>query len=465
MAALLFAASSANVAAAPLPPADIQRALDAYAAGFTGAAVAAATVDGDATHTYFSGTLGNGQRLDDRTLFQIGSVTKTFTATLFARMVLAGAVSLRDPIGKYLPPNTRAPSFQGTQVELVNLAEQNSGLPRLPSNLAPANPQDPYADYTPQRLSEFLGSFTPSRAPDAQYEYSNLGVGLLGDLLARRSGVAYPVLLQHDVLTPLGLNDTTFAPSGQQRARLAPGHSNAGRSQPVWTFGDLEAAGGLYSDLHDMVTYLRANLAAPAGPLGAAMAMAQQPRAADDSGGATRVGFVWLTNVSNGNTFMNGEVGGYHAFVLFNRSHRSGIVVLANVADSNVDALAVHVLYPDLVAAPPPPGPPRAAATPAAGEDPAVTARAKAWFHALKSGTVDRSQLTAAFAARLTPELLQNVAAQLSSVADPTGWTYLGSTEQDDATIYRYQVELAGQTHVWSIVIAPDGKLAGSMLR
>lgn len=214
-----------------------------------------------------------------------------------------------------------------------------------------------------------------------------------------------------------------------------------------------------------MVTYLRANLAAPAGPLGAAMAMAQQPRAADDSGGATRVGFVWLTNVSNGNTFMNGEVGGYHAFVLFNRSHRSGIVVLANVADSNVDALAVHVLYPDLVAAPPPPGPPRAAATPAAGEDPAVTARAKAWFHALKSGTVDRSQLTAAFAARLTPELLQNVAAQLSSVADPTGWTYLGSTEQDDATIYRYQVELAGQTHVWSIVIAPDGKLAGSMLR
>lgn len=456
---------TANAAATPLPSAGIQSALDAYTAGFPGAAVAVAIVDGDATSAYFSGNLGNGRKLDDRTLFQIGSVTKTFTATLFAQMVLAGDVGLHDPIGKYLPPGVHAPSFRGKTMALVNLAEQNSGLPRLPSNLKPADTSDPYADYTPKRLYDFIGSYAPTRAPGQAYEYSNLGVGLLGDLLARRAGIAYPALLQQRVLTPLGMGDTTFAPDAQQRGRLAPGFSAAGKPQPVWTFGDLEAAGGLYSDLHDMIAYVRANLAAPAGPLGPAMAMAQSPRAEDDSHGITRVGFVWLTNVSNSNTFMNGEVGGYHAFVLLNRARRSGLVALANVADFGVDALALHLLYPDTVAAPQPAGQARPAATPAPGEDPAIAARAKAWFHALKTGTVDRSQLTPEFSTYLTPALLKGIAEQLGAVADPTGWTYLGSQAQRGATVFRYQIELAGAMHVFSIAIAPDGKLAGSLLR
>ena len=132
-----------------------------------------------------------------------------------------------------------------------------------------------------------------------------------------------------------------------QRARLAPGLSQAGASQPAWSFGELAAAGGLYSDMHDMLAFLHANLRRPPDRSVPAMAMAQMPRAPDDSSqGETKTGLIWIVNVGNGNTFMNGETGGYHSFMRFNRAANIGIVVLANVADANVDTLALHIIYP-----------------------------------------------------------------------------------------------------------------------
>lgn len=440
----------------------VQRSIDAYTAGFRGAVVAAALVQSGTVRSYFSGTLNsNGTPPDDRTLFQIGSVTKTFTATLFADMVLSGAVHADGAITDDLPAGVAVPRFGQMPLTFASLAEQNSGLPRLPSNLSPANVDDPYADYTPELLAQFLSHYTLPRAPGARFEYSNVGVGLLGDVLARRAGLPFATLLEQRVLQPLAMSDTSFALSPRQRLRLAPGFSQTGRSQPPWTFGELEAAGGLYSDLHDMIGFLQANLAAPKGPLGPAMALAQAPKAVGPQAGV-RVGYVWLVNVAEGNTFMNGQVGGYHAFMGFNRERGTGVVMLANVADANVDALALHVLYPSAIAQPPPPGAEPSAAT---GEDPAVTATAKAWFSQLRSGTIDRSRLTPQFSAFITPSLLAQIADGLRSLGDATGWTYRGSQREGDVTEYRYDIELAGARHTFSIAIAADGKIAGSLLR
>jgi CubicO group peptidase (beta-lactamase class C family) len=292
------------------------------------------------------------------------------------------------------------------------------------------------------------------------YEYSNLGVGLLGDLLARRAGEPYGTLLTQRVLDPLQLRDTTLTLSPAQRGRLAPGYSADGHPQPPWRLGALEAAGGLFSDLRDMLAYMQANLAAPSGSLGSAMALAQAPRAPDDSpNGVSRVGFVWLSNVANGNTFMNGETGGYHAFVAFNRANHIGIVMLANIADFNLDSLALHLVYPDLVPAPSPPG------ISPGKEDAAVTARAKDWFHQLQTGTVDRSRLTPDFAAQLTPDFVRQVRDQLAPLGDPSGWTYLGSQTEAGVTLYRYRILLNAAPHEWTIALTADGKLAGSLLR
>jgi serine-type D-Ala-D-Ala carboxypeptidase/endopeptidase len=443
-------------------PAEIQHTLDAYTSAIRGAGVIVGIVDGSTVTVYRSGDFGPAQPpLDDRTMFQIGSLTKTFTATLLASMVVDGRVRLEQAVQIVAPSGVMIPSYHGQQISFANLAEHNSGLPRLPTNLRTDSP-DPYATYTPALFEQFLSGYTLTRAPGDRYEYSNAGVGLLGDALGWSAGTSYDQLLQTRVLQPLSLADTTLSLTPDQRARLAPGLSQAGASQPTWSFGELAAAGGLYSDMHDMLAFLRANLAAPSGPLGPAMAMAQMPRAPGDaSQGQTKTGLVWIVNVNNGNTFMNGETGGYHSFMGFNRAAGSGIVVLADVADANVDSLALHIMYPQLFPAP-------VSSVPQTGmvqEDPAITALARSWLLSLRTGTIDRSKLTPEFSQHITGDMLAQVSASLTAMGEFTGWTYLGSQPHGGVTTYRYRVLLGGQPHIWSITVDANGKIAGSLLQ
>lgn len=342
--------------AGPAAPTDIQATLNAFVSGKPGVGVVAGVVSNGATRIYTAGSLGAGApELDQNTVFQIGSVTKTFTATLLALMSQSGQVKLSDPIAKYLSPGVRAPSYNGNAITLLDLAEQNSGLPRLPSNLTAANPVNPYAAYTPQMLDSFLSSYSLTRAPGAQYEYSNLGVGLLGDLLARRAGVSYGTLVQSRVLRPLGMTQTSVSPTAAMQTHFAPGHTIDGNLQQPWTFGELGAAGAIDSTLHDMLIYLHANMAKPPSTkIEKAMAFAQQPRFPIGLNGAMKIGLVWQTNVMSGITWHNGETGGYHAFMGFNKSKGFGIVLLTNIADESADTVAVHILAPNAVAAPTP---------------------------------------------------------------------------------------------------------------
>ena len=125
-----------------------------------------------------------GPRLNRSTVFEIGSITKVFTTITLAEMAERGEVRLDDPVQKFLPPDVRMPMRGNDTIRLGHIARQNSGLPRLPNNLAPGNRLDPYADYTVASLYAFLDGYTPIRAPGSQYEYSNLAMGLLGHVLA-----------------------------------------------------------------------------------------------------------------------------------------------------------------------------------------------------------------------------------------------------------------------------------------
>src|SRR5579884_2681589 len=341
------------------------RALGAAAAllaPMTGAAAdAGATRTGGAT-----GAEAPVRTVDERTRFQIGSVTKTFTATLLAQMVLDHEVSLDDPIQDDLPAGVTAPSYRGTPITLGSIAEQRSGLPRLPPNLVPRDASNPYLGYTAADLYDALRHQTLTRAPGSQYEYSNFGYLLLGQLLANRAHATYAKLVETRILQPLHMDDTVVPATPAGHAALVPGYASDGSPQPAWDFGELGGVGAVESDLHDMVIFANANLAAPAGPLGPAMALAQQPRAATDANSPLRIGLAWMTNPNTGITIHNGQTGGYHAVVTFDRTRRRAVVVLANVADEAVDLLALHLLVPNLVPAPAYP-PAQSEASPYAG--------------------------------------------------------------------------------------------------
>ena len=334
------------------PPDDVRSTLNAYVAAHPYAGLALATIDNGNVRTYLvSGS--KAPRIDERTRFQIGSVTKTFTATLLAQMALANEVSLSDPIAKYLPPGVNAPYFESKPVTLLALAEQNSGFPRLPPNLALDNLANPYVAYTPQMLYDAVSHLQLTRAPGAQYEYSNFGVMLLGQLLANRAHESYAQLVTQRILQPLGMNDTVATGTPASRKRMIQGYTVDGAPQQPWDFGTLGAFGSIESDLHDMILYLQANMSAPAGALGKAMAFAQQPRFPYAYNGVVQTALIWNVNTATKIAWHNGETGGYHALVIFNRDAKQGAVLLANVGDMNLDSIGVHALLPAVPASSP----------------------------------------------------------------------------------------------------------------
>jgi serine-type D-Ala-D-Ala carboxypeptidase/endopeptidase len=336
---------------------EIQRVLDAYVSKAPGVVVIAGVMEHGNVHVYTAGRPPKGApTLNETTEFQIGSVTKTFTATLLAQMTEHGDARLEDPLQTYVPPSVRIPTYRGQSISLASLAEQNSGLPRLPANLALTDAADPYSGYTEQQLYAAVASQKLTGAPGAQYEYSNFGIALLGNALAYHAHAAFAELLASRVLTPLGMNDTVFSLSGDQQSRLMPGLTSKLAPAPPWHLGPFDPAGGLYSTMRDMLLYLQANVDAPNGPLGTAMASAQEPRGPSDMGEIVKIGLAWTVNTSNYNTWHNGETGGYHAFIGFNRLERDGVVLLTNIADTNADLLAVHILAPTTVQTPPPAG-------------------------------------------------------------------------------------------------------------
>ncbi len=292
-----------------------------------------------------------GARLGGDSPFEIGSITKTFTATLFADMIVHHEVAPDDAIERYLPPGAAAPTFEGRHITLADLATQSSGLPRLPTNLMPAHPDDPYVDYDDAKLLAFLASYKLTRAPGSSFEYSNLGFGLLGYLLARRLGVAYADAIRTRILEPLGMSQTTLATAGHP-ATTVGGHDADGDPVPNWNLAALAGAGSIVSTPNDMLRYARANLDTSRGPLAAAMRLAQQPLR---SAGEEKIGYAWFTR-ADGILWHNGGTAGFRSFLGLDHQHKRAIVILANSFIDAVDALGLHALNSS-VPLPPPPQP------------------------------------------------------------------------------------------------------------
>jgi CubicO group peptidase (beta-lactamase class C family) len=248
-------------------------------------------------------------------------------------------------VQKYLPAEVKVPSRNGKEITLLDLATQTSGLPRLPSNLRPKDLRNPYADYTVQQLYDFLSSYTLSRDPGALYEYSNLGMGLLGHALALHAGMSYEALVTKRVLQPLGMHDTGITLTPSMQARLAEGHDATGAPVANWDLPTLAGAGALRSTATDMLKFLGAALDTTRGPLARAFALAEQPRRVASPDGSLRIGLGWHVLSAYGEQFTwhNGQTGGYHAFIGVDHATGANVVVLAS-SNQSIDDIGLHVL-------------------------------------------------------------------------------------------------------------------------
>lgn len=297
-----------------------------------GLVVATIEPDGSSSMAAYGNPGPDAKPLDGDSVFEIGSITKVFTAILLADMADRGEVKLDDPVAKHLRAGVRVPERNGKAITLIDLSTQSSGLPRMPDNMKPANPMNPYADYTVEQLFEFLGRHELTRDIGAQFEYSNLGVGLLGQALAMRAGKTYETLVKERILDPLQMDHTGVTLTPWMQEHLAKGYSPGGMAMPNWDLPTLAGAGALRSTMNDMLKFLRANLDTSEARLPRLM---QQTHVVRRSVGKDMsIGMNWLTRSMSGRDVVwhNGGTGGYRTWIGFDKSRRIGAIVLGNSA-------------------------------------------------------------------------------------------------------------------------------------
>lgn len=286
-------------------------------------------------------------------LYEIGSITKTFIGLLLAQMVEEHRVRLDTPLRELLPGGMAAKPFSAREITLLDLSTHYSGLPRLPGNLHPADLRNPYAGYGAEQLYAFIGQQGTAMAADVSFAYSNLGTGLLGQVLAGVAGKSYEQLLQEKITGPLGMKETFIALPRSLQEHLVPGYDTKLRPAHEWDMASLSGAGGIRSTVNDMLTYLEAQLHpdrlspsilnSPQGETLPAAIVASQILYREALPGM-HIALNWLYVDNSGTYWHNGGTGGFSSYACFNHKDDFGLVVLCNMAASAfTDALGRHI--------------------------------------------------------------------------------------------------------------------------
>jgi D-alanyl-D-alanine-carboxypeptidase/D-alanyl-D-alanine-endopeptidase len=285
------------------------------------------------------------QVFDGDSVFEIGSITKVFTALLLADMVARNEVGLDDPVSRFLPPKGRPRAFEGREISLLDLATYTSGLPRMPGNFHPSDPANPYADYSVAQLDAFISGYEPHFSPGTHYEYANLGFGLLGHALALCAGRSFEELVLEQICAPLGMADTRITLTPAMAARLVPGHDNLLQPAANWDIPTLAGAGALRSTANDLHIFLSACQGRSRTSLESAFAsLLTVRRQAAGFGMQAALGWFVQTLLGDEIVLKDGGTGGYSTFIGYSTRTGRGAIVLADTASHNTTNLGKHLV-------------------------------------------------------------------------------------------------------------------------
>jgi D-alanyl-D-alanine-carboxypeptidase/D-alanyl-D-alanine-endopeptidase len=308
-----------------------------------------------------------GEGMSATAIVEIASVTKTFTGLLLADLNREGKVALDDPLQKYLPSGATAPDLDGREITLLDLATHTSGLPApgpadgfLPAWYSPTglrllslhlihwNFYDLALGVRESDLDAALSKYRLKFKPGTHWEYSNLGMGLLGLALAKAAGEPdYESLLRHRIGEPLHLSDTWVnLPPGLQ-GRLIQGYNEGGKAAPHFNLGPLAAAGGLKSTLPDLMAYLRLQLGLPhSGPSGllSSAESSHQVRRVLPGTPPRELPLSWHRDAASGMLYHSGAALGFHSWLGFIPGKKSGLVLFSNSAAQVIEEIGPELL-------------------------------------------------------------------------------------------------------------------------
>lgn len=369
--------------------ADIDRLAQSYIEKTKNSGLVIAVVQGDAIQFQGYGQFDrrDSRRPDEHTLFETGAVTQVFTTTLAILESRQGAFHIEESIRPFIPENIDVPDFQPMRcmeitipksvgppqrlttctpdpaaervcIAFCDLASHTSGLPNAPAEsfnwlplMAIRDTGEPCPDFTRDQLYAGLGTYELKNIPGLEFRYSNLGIALLGNLVADIAGSSYADLLQRHLTGPLNLTDTRLVLSPEQESRLIPGHDVKGKTVPAWPLSVMAPSCGLKSTARDLAAFVQANLRSRNEQLDRAFEMVQQPYVDVRFPGwnrSTQAGYGWLISLLSEEsnlpvTWISGGTTGQRSFVGFIKDTRNGVVVLANNAEP-VTELGFEVL-------------------------------------------------------------------------------------------------------------------------
>ncbi|MFH6959350.1 serine hydrolase [Flavobacterium aquidurense] len=281
---------------------------------------------------------------DGNTIYEIGSITKVFTSLVLADMSIKHQLNLIDPISKFLPKTVKTPVRNGKEISLLSLSTHRSGMPRFPYNVDPKNLEQPYADYTVDKLYEYVSHFEPPFDIDTKWRYSNVAYGLLGNILTLKAKKDFETLITEEICKPLNLNNTVISLTAKQKSNLATAHAETGTAVGLTDLGAIGPGGSIRSTANDLLTFAEANLGLIKTNLSPAIELTHVLQAKKDGNDTyTTMGWTLVSDDGKNLLFKDGGMPGYCTFLGIDKKNRIGVVVLSN-SNNSVSDIGRHIL-------------------------------------------------------------------------------------------------------------------------
>jgi CubicO group peptidase (beta-lactamase class C family) len=347
---LAFLWMLANTAMAQLPSKEINDIIKTAVDSKRSKSIIIGILDSNGRRFFSEGVIDDNLRRPDlNTMYEIGSITKVFTALVLADMSLKQQLSLQDPISKFLPKSVKTPNTNGKEISLLDLSIHTSTFPRFPSNVDPKNLDDPYGDYSTNRLLEYVSNYQPDIEIGSQWRYSNTAYGLLGHILTTVSKAKnYEELIKAEICKPLGMHSTVISLTPLLLKNTATGYAEDGKPVAPLNLSAIEGGGAFRSNANDMLTFAAANLGFIQTKLSAAMWLTHTKQIQKERNSTEYATMGWTLWEKDGRKiiYKDGGTPGFRTFIGIDPQHKFAVVVLSN-SNNGVTDIGKHVMKPN----------------------------------------------------------------------------------------------------------------------
>ena len=278
-------------------------------------------------------------------IYAIGSISKVFTAAIYAALLEQKKIKANDPIRKHLKIKYKTKD----RITMDQLANHTSGLPRLPDNIFEDLlnfPDNPYKNFSEERMIEYLEQYMHlDHKPGSHFDYSNLGMGLLGFICSKITGNTYEELLKEYVFEPLEMHQSSSQVETLQQELFVRSYDEMGNPIKNWNMNILSPAGAIYASPKDMAKFAKSILKNKISYLNDQCLPTYK---VDED---LSIGRAWFILQKNNQEYLfhNGQVAGHSSCMLIDKNNQKAVILLSNLDMTNsksneIDALCFKMI-------------------------------------------------------------------------------------------------------------------------